>query len=444
MKLTLKQIADRTKGVLCGQDMTVTSLVTDSRRAEAGCIFAAIKGEHFDGHDFIKSLDSKSGIAYLTDRDPGAVSNPYIMTDSVLRTVGDIAAMHLETLDVKKIAVTGSVGKTTTKNFIASALSRCMKVHYSKGNHNNELGLPLSVLETSESDAAVVLEMGMRGFGQIKYLCSIAPPDVAVITNIGISHIELLGSRENIFKAKSEIVQALPQNGTAVINADDDMLGSLVTDKKVLRYGIDNKDCDILAQNIVNNTFDLVYNGVKKHVQLSVEGRHNIYNALAAAAVGIALGCDIYSLICGIESFSGDGKRQNIYEYKGLRIFDDTYNASPASMSAAMSVMSGYEGRKVLVLADMLELGSYSIQAHRQLACDILRLGADKVICVGSQMKYLYEELDDNMAYYCTDNSQALEVLKKNVQTGDNILFKGSQSMNMAGLLNDFKGEWNR
>ena len=444
MKLTLKQIADKTGGVLHGPDMTVTRLVTDSRQVETGCIFAAIKGARADGFDFIAELDVMPGIAYLTDRPVLDAVNPYIIVPDVLRAVGDIAALHLDTLHVKKIAVTGSVGKTTTKDFIASALAQCMRVQYSKGNHNNELGLPLSVLETSESDDAVVLEMGMRGFGQIKYLCQIARPDVAVITNIGISHIEHLGSRENILKAKSEIIDALAYDGVAVINGDDDMLQTLSLDKKTFRFGIENKSCDILARNIVNNTFDLVYADQVRHVELSVCGRHNIYNALAAAAVGIALGCDIDRLICGVESFSGDGKRQNIYEYKGLRIFDDTYNASPASMSAAMQVMSGYEGRKVLALADMLELGSYSKQAHRQLAHDIKKLGANEVICIGTEMKHLFNELGDISAHYCTDNSEALDVLVKCVRPGDNILFKGSQSMNVAGLLDDFKGVWNK
>ena len=211
-----------------------------------------------------------------------------------------------------------------------------MSVHFSKGNRNNELGLPLSALGASESDDAVVLEMGMRGFHEIEYLCSIAPPDIAVITNIGISHIELLGSRENILKAKSEITDALRPDGVAVLNGDDDMLQTLKTDKKTLRFGIENENCDIRALNIVNNSFDMLVGGIKYHVTLSVAGRHNIYNALAAVAVGTALGLPAEKLIRGTQSFSGDGKRQNIYQFHGLRIFDDTYNASPASMRAAM------------------------------------------------------------------------------------------------------------
>lgn len=444
MKLTLNEIAQKTGGALCGCDMTVTGLETDSRRVNGGCIFAAIKGARADGYDFIPSLDSLENIAYLTDRAPKSVKNPYIVVPDVIRAIGDIAALHLEKLPAKTVAVTGSVGKTTTKNFIAAALSECMRVNFSKGNHNNELGMPLSVLETAEDDSAVVLEMGMRGFGQIEYLCGIARPDVAVITNIGISHIELLGSRENILKAKCEIIDALPAGGTAVLNGDDDMLQTVSTDKKTLRFGIENESCDIRAVNIVDNSFDMLYGGKSYKVRLAVEGRHNIYNALAAAAVGITLGCDINRLICGIEAFEGDGKRQSIYEFCGLRIFDDTYNASPASMAAAMSVMRGYDGRKVLVLADMLELGDYSAGAHRGLAQNVRNLHASVVVCIGNEMRNLYNALGDMTAFWCADNSQARDVLMQNVRPGDNILFKGSQSMNVAGLLKDFKGEWVR
>ena len=441
MKLTLKQIADKAGGALYGADMTVTKLVTDSRKVSEGCIFAAIKGARADGFDFIADLDKTPNIAYLTDRQPSGVKNPYVLVTDVITAIGSVAALYLDTLPAKRIAVTGSVGKTTTKNFIASALSECMQVHFSKGNHNNELGLPLSVLETKESDAAVVLEMGMRGFGQIKYLCQIARPDIAVITNIGISHIELLGSRENILKAKSEMIDALSPNGVAVLNGDDDMLAALNTDKKTLRFGIENEYCDIRALNIVDNSFDIKYNGKLFPVTLAVEGRHNIYNALAAVSVGIALGCDISKLIRGIQSFEGDGKRQNIYEFDGLRIFDDTYNASPASMAAAMEVMRGYEGRKVLVLADMLELGDYSAAAHRALADNVRLLGASVVICIGEQMRNLYNALGDVTAYHCENNAQALEVIMQHVKPGDNILFKGSQSMNVAGLLESFRKE---
>ena len=216
MKLTLKQIAGRTGGTLHGADMTVHGLETDSRNVKSGCIFAAIKGARADGFDFIKDLDSTDNIAYLTDRAPENVRRPYIIVGDVIRAVGDVAALHLESIPAKIVAVTGSVGKTTTKNFIAAALNECMSVHFSKGNRNNELGLPLSALGAEASDDAVILEMGMRGFHEIEYLCSIARPDIAVITNIGISHIELLGSRENILKAKSEIIDALPDGGTAV------------------------------------------------------------------------------------------------------------------------------------------------------------------------------------------------------------------------------------
>lgn len=443
MKLTLKEIAKRINATLVGDDMTVFELVTDSRAVKDGSIFAVIKGERVDGMSFVSAIDQKFKAAYLTDRRIENINGPYLLVPDVIKAIGDIAALHLETLAAKRVAVTGSVGKTTTKNYIVSALSACMNVHYSKGNMNNELGMPLTVLGTNEKHDAVITEMGMRGLGQITYLCNISKPDVAVITNVGVCHIELLGSKENILRAKCEIIDALSEDGTAILNADDDMLCTVKTDKKTIRFGIHNENSDVRAVNVVDNKFELVYKDKKYPVALSTLGVHNIYNALAGVSVGIALGCDIESLIRGAESFEGDGSRQNIYEFEGIRFFDDTYNASPPSMNAAMDVMSGFEGRKILVLADMLELGDYTEKAHSELADGVKKLDADITVCVGEYMKYLARSLKGREnVFSCKNNDEALEILKANVKKGDNILFKGSNAMRLSELIIKFKGEW--
>lgn len=441
MRLTLKQIADKTGGKLCGADMTVTELVTDSRKAVKNSLFCAIKGERADGFDFIKNLDATDGIAYLTDRAPKSVNNPYILVTDVIEAIGKIASLHLDTLDVHRVAVTGSVGKTTTKNYIAAALNACIPTHFAKGNFNNELGLPLTALGTDSTHKAVVLEMGMRGLGQIEYLCNIAAPDVAVITNIGISHIELLGSRENILKAKLEITDGMKDGGTAVLNADDDMLNTVSLSKKTLWYGIENEKCDIRAVNVVDNTFTLRCEKGNYPVTLKMLGRHNIYNALAAIGAGLALGLDITKLIEGVSSFEGDGSRQNIYEFCGIRIFDDTYNASPAAMSAALSVLSNFEGRRVAVLADMLELGDSAPEAHADIANDILKNKVDTVVCIGTLMQNLYDASGNVNKYKCKDNAEALALLKEIIKSGDTVLFKGSNAMGLSKLVADFKGE---
>ena len=283
--------------------------------------------------------------------------------------------------------------------------------------------------------------MGMRGLSQINYLCSIAKPDIAVITNIGISHIELLGSRENILKAKLEAVDNLSENGVAILNGDDDMLSSVKTDKKTLFFGIDNEKCDLRAINVVDNSYVLLYNNKQYPVKLSVLGRHNIYNSLAGIAVGIAMGLDIEELIRGVEGFTGDGSRQNIYMHGDIRIFDDTYNASPDSMRASMSVLSSFAGRHLLVLADMLELGNMTEDAHTGLADAVYGCRADAVICIGKYMKSLYNTLEGVEKYACDDNDRALEILRDIVKAGDTVLFKGSNSMGLAGLVKKFKGE---
>lgn len=441
MNFKLSQIATATGGTLVGNDMQVTSLVTDSRKVQNGSMFAVFRGERVDGFDYIPKIDGNDGICYLTDRAPKSVKNPYILVDDVLTAVGKIANLYLNTLDVKRVCVTGSVGKTTTKNFITSALSECVSVHSAVGNRNNELGLPLTVLDIKDTHDAVVLEMGMRGLGQIDYLCNIARPDVSVITNIGISHMELLGSRDNILKAKCEIIDALDGDGIAVLNGDDDMLKTVTSAKKTLWYGIDNENCDIVAADVVDNKYTLHALGKAYPVSLSVLGLHNIYNSLAAIAVGVALGYDINSLIKGVESFKGDGSRQNIYLWGGIRIFDDTYNASPDSMRAAMSVMSGFEGDKILVLGDMLELGEHENEFHAELKDAVCSCGAKAVLCIGTRMKQLYNSLENIEKYHFLTGTDALGTLKSIVKTGDNVLFKGSNSMRLCDLVKKFKGE---
>ncbi len=441
MRLKLTEIAKATGGTLYGGDITVTALATDSRAVDSGCIFAALKGERADGFDYIKGLDEKTGIAYLCDRVPENVKNPAVVVEDVLVAIGKIAKAHLDTLDVKKIAVTGSVGKTTTKECIRAALSKSICVHAASGNRNNELGLPLTALDTKECHDAVILEMGMRGLSQIDYLCSIARPDIAVITNIGISHIELLGSRENILKAKLEAVDNLSEKGVAILNGDDDMLSAVKTDKKTLFFGIDNEKCDLRAVDIVDNSYTLIYNKKRYPVKLSVLGRHNIYNSLAGIAVGISLGLDIPALIAGVEAFTGDGSRQNIYMHGDIRIFDDTYNASPDSMRASMSVLSSFAGRHILVLADMLELGDMTQASHAGLADAVYGCQAGAVICIGKHMKSLYNALEGVEKYSLDNNDDALEILRKTVKSGDTVLFKGSNSMGLSTLVKRFKGE---
>lgn len=441
MNFKLSQIANATGGTLVGEDITVSTLVTDSRKVEHGSIFAVFKGERVDAFDFIPKLDEKDGVCYLTDRAPMGVKNPYILVPDVLVAVGKIANLYLSTLDIKRVCVTGSVGKTTTRNFITSALSECVSVHSPLGNRNNELGLPLTVLDIEDSHDAVVLEMGMRGLGQIEYLCNIARPDVAVITNIGISHLELLGSRENILKAKSEIIDALDENGIAVLNGDDDMLRALKPSQKTLWYGIDNKDCDIVATDIVDNKYTLSVFGKTYPVTLSVLGVHNVYNSLAAIAVGVALGYDIDRLIKGVENFKGDGSRQNIYLWNGVRIFDDTYNASPDSMRAAMSVISGFTGDKILVLGDMLELGEKENEFHAELTDAVYACGAKTVICIGARMRALYDALEKVEKYHFLSGDASLDTLKSVAKEGTNVLFKGSNSMRLCDLVKSFKGE---
>lgn len=445
MRLSILQKV--TGGRLYGAERKITAVKTDSRFVQNGCLFAAIKGERVDGFDFISDLDkSFDNIAYLCDRRPDSINNPALVVDDVIKAIGDIARYHLTHQSAKKIAVTGSVGKTTTKDFITCALSACTSVLAEPGNHNNELGLPLLALKTRPWHKAAVFEMGMRGPRQIKYLASIVRPDIGVITNIGISHIELLGSKENILKAKLELADALGER-PLVLNGDDGMLfGARDKVKNPVYYGIENESCLYRAVNISERgriSFDIKEQDELYPVTLSVYGRHNIYNALAAFAVGRIMGFAPQKLITGIESFKGDGVRQNIKEIGGITILDDAYNASPDSVKAALSVLAQMDGPKTLVLGDMLELGECSVEEHEKIGHTAITSGVSRLVTIGPLAEYAAKAAGGKIQCASFENTgDALAWLLKNVAKGDKILFKGSHALGLDGLIKDFEMGW--
>ena len=443
--MDLCQIAKCTGGTLYGDGgRPVLSVKTDSRLVTNGCLFAAIKGERVDGFDFIKKLDKDfDNIAFLCTKKPQNTKNPAVVVTDVIKALGDIARLYLGGLELVKIAVTGSVGKTTTKDFIASALSACLKVHSLSGNRNNELGLPLTALEANKNHKAAVFEMGMRGLGQIAYLCSIVNPDIGVITNIGLSHIELLGTKQNILNAKLELSTAL-KDRPLILNGDDSLLfGARDRVQNPIFYSVDNPDCQFRAVNISDENgicFDIQHKGKLYPVKLKVPGRHNILNALAAFAVGRTLGLEAQKLIKGIESFKGDGVRQNITQLNGITIIDDCYNASPDSVKAALSVIKPMPGRKTFVLGDMLELGSCAEAEHKKIAKLALEAGVNRLVCIGPLAKLAAKESGGQIECITFEKADmALGWLLKNTKNGDKILFKGSHAVGLDNLVKAFK-----
>ncbi len=418
------------------RDFEIKKVVTDSRQAEENCLFVAIEGERVDGHSFIPGLfEMFDNIAFLVTKSPEkSIKSPCFLVKNVHFALGLLAKAHLAELSTKVIGVTGSVGKTTTKNFILSALAPAMQVSGTLGNMNNELGVPLTGLAVSESDRAAVIEMGMRGLGQIEYLTQFIVPDIAVVTNIGVAHLELLKSRVNIARAKLELVDALQEGGKALLNGDEPLLYGARPEKDCCYFGLSLHN-DYRATEIKDTCFTLCYPGGSIRICLQMEGEHQIMNALAAFGTGHLLGICPEKLKEGIEAFTGDGRRQFTETVGGVTVIDDTYNASPDSMAAALKVLAAKPGRRVAVLGDMLELGNYENQGHQDVAVLCHTLDIDCVITIGKRAKIIYDTLPQKVVkYYAPTREEALPLLAEVIRTGDTVLFKASNSMGFDQL----------
>ena len=437
--LTLKEIGAIFE-LSIDRDYAIEGYHTDSRKVAEHTVFAALVGERVNAHDFIPALDAQfEEIAFLVSELPAEPTrNPCIVVGDVREALGRIAKAHLNALPAKVIGVTGSVGKTTTKNFILSALAPAMQVSGTAGNMNNELGVPLTALAVSEQDRAAVIEMGMRGLGQINYLTRFVTPDVAVITNIGVAHLELLKSRENIARAKLELVDALAEGGVALLNGDEPLLYGARPEKNCLYFGLMAHN-DYRAEEIDGNSFTVCYPDGRLRINLQVEGEHQIMNALAAFGVGHRLGVDVNLLKQGIEAFSGDGRRMFTETIGGITVIDDSYNAAPDSMAASLKVLASKNGRRIAVLGDMLELGAYEEQGHREVGMLCGALGLDAVVCIGQRAKMIYDVLPPQMEKYYCDCRETATLPQNLVRRGDYVLFKASNSMNFTALAKALK-----
>lgn len=453
-------IATAIGGVLIGNPETEFEyVVTDSRKIteDNACrsIFVALEGEVFDGHDYIKSVVEKGVKIVLCRKVPDVKCESVILVDNTLEGLGRIASEHRKQFNIPVCAVTGSVGKTSTKEMVAAVISSTFNVLRTEKNFNNEIGLPMTLLKMNDKHEAAVVEMGMRGLGQIEYLCNFALPTMGIITNIGVAHLEILRSRENIFKAKMEIASRLPENAPLLLWGDDDYLSDRVAvENEIKKYGksLDiayfgfGENCDFRAENITANdenihTFDIVTPNETGKVTLNLPGRHNVINAVAAVAAGMKCGVSLDNCIKALESYYGDGVRQNIIRKNGITIIDDTYNAGPESMRASISVLGAMKnnGRKIAVLGDMLELGVASVDSHKDIGRFAAEQGIDILITAGKTMIYAadtYEavgKLKDNglCAIKTKDAEHAAEAVLPLIREGDAVLVKGSHSMQM-------------
>jgi len=429
-------------------NIIIRSVSTDSRTIEPGSLFVAIRGERFDGHDFIRDAIDKGAALVMAEKGASVPEGvPAVLVDDTVRALGKLAAYHRSRFNIPVVAVTGSVGKTSTKEMIAAALSAGWKVHKTKGNFNNEIGLPLSVLELDDTHQAAVFEMGMRGFGEIDYLSRIVRPDIAVITNIGISHIERLGSRQNILKAKLEILHGMKDDGVVILNGDDELLSGLrgLLKQKTVFYGVD-ESCEVRAADILSEgehgiSFSVLADGREHRYSVPAPGIHNVQNALAAIAVALTLGFDDETIEKGLAGYAGDRMRLNITDVDGIKVINDAYNAAPASVSSALKVLCeiGTGRRKWAVLGDMLELGEWAEKAHKDIGRQVAEAGIDYLVGIGDLARWYVEgALDNGMLmdnarlFRNADDAQAF--ISQKIARGDVILFKGSRKMKLDVL----------
>lgn len=419
-------------------DGIVKNVIIDSRKAEQGSLFVAIKGERVDGNDYIAAAFEKGATACICDKDVTVTASGALIkvADSAL-ALGKIANRYKMKYNVPTVAVTGSVGKTTTKDMIAAVMSKMGDCLKTEGNFNNELGMPLTIFGLEKHHKSAVLEMGMSAFGEIAYLADIARPDVAVITNIGMSHIENLGSREGILKAKMEICDFFGRDNLLIINADNDMLKTVKKDKEyeILTYGLESEAdytaCDIEDYGIKGSAFMAITPKGRFSVKLAVAGVHNVYNALAAIAVGEHFGISEADIVDALGGFVLTAMRLTVEKHGGVTLINDCYNASPDSIRASLDVLKSEKGRRVAVLGDVLELGEFAETAHR----DIGRMcagKADLLITAGENARFIAEGARESgvpEVIYRTTTEEAAALAGELVKNGDTVLVKASRGM---------------
>lgn len=450
------------------QDCLISRISIDSRTLIPGDLFFAIIGPSFDGHDFVIEAFKKGAVGVVVCKGASTLlQNEQIDKDKIILEVKDtLSALqdwskhYKDKFKTFNICITGSNGKTTTKEIIAHILSQEFPLLKTSGNYNNEIGIPLTLLGLNKSHKLLVAEMGMRGLGEIKTLTNFIPPDFAVITNIGEAHIGLLGSKDNIFKAKSELLQSLDKDGKAIINRDDPYffkMLEIVKDKKVYTFGIENRS-DIMARNIrmvsdkgIRFTLE-VQNDKSREIYFPLLGRYNIYNALAAVAVAFALGIELDLIERGLSSFKPlDLHMQLSNFYNDIKILNDSYNASPLSVKSALETLAevAQNNRKIAILGDMLELGERTDFYHREIGKEVAKLSIDILITVGQGGKIIAQSSkEEGMAeerVFSFEKNEKINLAKKLlnlIKPGNFVLLKGSREMKMEDILEFWQKEY--
>ena len=428
------------------KDIKCINFITDSRQINKGDTYVGIQGEKFNGNTFYKDAIKNGASACILD-DESVIDKidkktTIILVDDSVKALQEIAKYKRSLYNIPVIAITGSVGKTSVKDMVYTVVSSKYKTLCTKGNMNNHLGVPLTILGLKDHEA-LVIEMGMNHKGEIHVLSNIAKPTLAIITNIGTAHIGNLGSRENILKAKLEILDGM-NNGTLIVNNDNDLLSEVKYDK-LITIGIDNKS-DYMAKKIEDNIFSANFYINDKYISIPVGSKAFIYNALFAYAVGMKLGIKDDDIIKALESFKLTPHRLELIKHKDYTIIDDTYNASLDSVNNALGLLGKINGRRVFIFGDILELDMYAKEIHKEVGKSVIDNKIDVLVTVGENSYETYSLVYDNgiEAYHYNNNQELLEEIDKIIDIGDTILVKGSHGMNLALVVEHLKNFKNK
>lgn len=446
---TLKQALDACKGKYYGEmellNTELSSIVTDSRKVKKNALFAAIVGERVDGHNFIAQCIEAGAVCAVCEKTP-ADNSPHILVENTKQALIDIATAYRLTFDIPFIGISGSVGKTTTKEMIASVVAQKYRVHKTQGNFNNDLGVPLTLFALEDDAEIAVIEMGISDFGEMTVLSQIVKPDVCVLTNIGNCHLECLGDRDGVLKAKTEMFDFMAEGGTAFLCNDDDKLSSVkeVKGKAPVTFGL-TEDADFTADNITSNnedrtTFTVKYEDKEFEATVYALGKHMVSNALCATAIGKYFGLSDEEIAKGISEYKPAGSRQNVIKSEKLTIIDDCYNANPASMKASIETLSGFAGRRVAILGDMKELGKTEAELHQEIGRFVVEKKLDLVIAIGDLALNIYKEARPyiDCEWFSTWEEAKLEMYEM-LTIGDTVLVKASHSMKFEEIVEYLK-----
>ncbi|NVN62244.1 UDP-N-acetylmuramoyl-tripeptide--D-alanyl-D-alanine ligase [Pseudomonas putida] len=440
--LSLSQLTTALNGQQIGADATFTGVSIDSRSVSAGQLFVALAGPRFDGHDYLADVKAKGAVAALVEHEVTGVDLPQLLVKDCRAALGQLGALNRAAFDKPVVAITGSSGKTTVKEMLASILRTGGLVHATRGNLNNDLGAPLTLLEIAPEHSAAVIELGASRIGEIRYTVGLTQPQVVIINNAGTAHVGEFGGPDKIVEAKGEILEGLGEGGIAILNLDDkafDIWKARAGAHKVVSFARSNPKADFHASDIGRDargcpSFTLHGASETVAVQLNVLGEHNVSNALAAAAAAHAVGLSLSGIAAGLAAVQPvKGRTVAQIAPNGVRVIDDSYNANPTSMCAAIDILAGFSGRTVLVLGDIGELGQWAEEGHRQVG-DYARGKVDALYAVGSNMTHAVKAFGANGRHFATQ-AELIDAVSAENASDTTILIKGSRSAAMENVV---------